>query len=76
MEYPLAHVETKADLETYRFPDPDAPGRFRDAEALIKRYRDNYLIFDDIEVTIFSLAHQLVGMEKLLVDMISQSHQG
>lgn len=73
MEYPLANIETKADLEAYRFPDPDAPGRFRDAEALIKKYHDNYLIFGDIEVTIFSLAHQLVGMEKLLIDMMMEA---
>ncbi len=73
MEYPLANAETKADIDGYRFPDPDAPGRFRDAEALIKKYHDNYLIFGDIEVTIFSLAHQLVGMEKLLIDMMMEA---
>ncbi|HEY5511752.1 MAG TPA: uroporphyrinogen decarboxylase family protein [Prolixibacteraceae bacterium] len=73
LEYPLAHVETKADIEAYRFPDPDAPGRFRDAEALVKKYKNDYLIIGDIEVTIFSLAQQLVGMEKLLVDMMMET---
>lgn len=73
IEYPLAHAETKADIETYRFPDPNAPGRFRDAEALVQKYKDDYLIFGDIEVTVFSLAHQLVGMEKLLVDMMMEA---
>ena len=73
IEYPLAHAETKADIEAYRFPDPDAPGRFRDAEALVKKYKNDYLIFGDIEVTVFSLAHQLVGMEKLLVDMMMET---
>jgi uroporphyrinogen decarboxylase len=61
--YPLAHAETKADIDAFAFPDPDAPGRYRDAEALVKKYHDDYLVFGDIEVTIFSLAHQLVGME-------------
>jgi uroporphyrinogen decarboxylase len=70
IEYPLAHAETKADIDAYQFPDPNAPGRFRDAEALVKRYKNDYLVFGDIEVTVFSLAHQLVGMEKLLVDMM------
>jgi uroporphyrinogen decarboxylase len=73
LEYPLSHAETKADIDAYQFPDPAAPGRFRDAEALVKKYKDDYLIFGDIEVTIFSLAHQLVGMEKLLVDMMMET---
>lgn len=71
--YPLAHAETKADIEAYRFPDPDAPGRYRDAEALIKKYHDDYLVIGDIEVTVFSLAHQLVGFEKLLIDMMMEA---
>ena len=73
LNYPLAHAETKADIEAYQFPNPDAPGRFRDAEALVKKYKNDYLIFGDIEVTIFSLAHQLVGMEKLLIDMMMEA---
>ena len=73
VNYPLAHAETEADIIAYQFPDPDAPGRFRDAEALVKKYKNDYLIFGDIEVTVFSLAHQLVGMEKLLVDMMMET---
>jgi uroporphyrinogen decarboxylase len=73
IDFPLAHAETKADIENFRFPDPDAPGRYNDAENLVKKYHDNYLVFGDIEVTIFSLAQQLVGMEKLLVDMMMEA---
>ena len=73
VDFPLAHVETKADIEAYRFPDPEAPGRFRDAEALVREYRSDYLVIGDIEVTVFSLAHQLVGLEKLLVDMMTEA---
>lgn len=73
VDYPLAHAETKADIDAFSFPDPLAPGRYRDAETLIKKYQDNYLIFGDIEVTVFSLAHQLVGMEKLLIDMMMET---
>ena len=62
VNYPLSHAETKADIDAYQFPDPDAPGRFRDAEMLIDKYKKDYLIIGDIEVTVFSLAHQLVGM--------------
>ena len=73
VQYPLANAQTKADIEAFKFPDPDAPGRFRDAEALVKKYHDNYLVFGDIEVTVFSLAHQLAGMEKLLIDMMMET---
>ncbi len=71
--YPLAHAETKADIDAYKFPDPDAPGRYRDAEALVKKFHHDFLVFGDIEVTVFSLAHQLVGMEKLLIDMMMET---
>lgn len=73
VDYPLAHAQTKADIDAYSFPDVNAPGRFRDAEALVEKYKNDYLIIGDIEVTIFSLAHQLVGMEKLLVDMMMET---
>jgi uroporphyrinogen decarboxylase len=73
VDYPLSSAETKSDILQYRFPDPDAPGRYRDAEHLVKKYHDEYFIIGDIEVTLFSLAHQLVGMEKLLVDMMMET---
>lgn len=71
--YPLAQVETSDDVKAYRFPDPLLPERYSDAEKLISKYRDNYVIIGDIEVTVFSLAQQLVGMEKLLVDMMLEA---
>lgn len=70
---PLPNAETKADIDTYIFPDPNAPGRYRDAEALVKKYKNDYLIFGDIEVTIFALARHLVGMQKLLIDMMMEA---
>ena len=73
VDYPPAHTQTKADIDNYVFPEVDAPGRYSDAEALVKKYHDEYLVFGDIEVTVFSLAHQLVGMGKLLVDMMMET---
>ncbi len=69
VDYPLAHVESPSDVAAYTFPDPHAPGRYKDVERLVEKYKNNYVIIGDIEVTIFSLAHQLVGFEKLLLDM-------
>jgi uroporphyrinogen decarboxylase len=73
LEYPLANADTKADIDNFQFPDPYAPGRFRDAEALITKYKNDYFIIGDIEVTVFSLGHQLAGMEKLLIDMMLET---
>ena len=73
VEYPLENAQTKSDIDNYVFPEIDAPGRYRDAEALVKKYHDEYLVFGDIEVTVFSLAHQLVGMEKILIDMMMET---
>ena len=72
VEFPLALAETKADIEAFQFPDPDSPGRYKDDEALVKNFHNNYLIIGDIEVNIFSLAQELVGMEQLLVDMMME----
>jgi uroporphyrinogen decarboxylase len=69
VECPLSDAESVADIDAYGFPDPFAPGRFTDAKALVERYRDSHFIVGDIEVTIFTLAQQLVGMEKLMIDM-------
>lgn len=68
--YPLANAQTQADVDAYNFPDPYAPERYREVERLVAEYKDRYFIIGDIEVTIFSLAQQLVGLEKLLIDMM------
>lgn len=69
VEYPLADAETVEDIKKYNFPDPHAEGRYKDAKELVDKYKDDYLIIGDIELTIMSLAQQLVGMEKLMIDM-------
>ncbi len=69
VQYPLAHVESVSDIDAYEWPDPLEASRYTDAEHYIKTYRDEYLVIGDIEVTVLSLAQQLVGMEKLLLDM-------
>ena len=72
LDPPLKDAETEDDIAAYDWPDPDAPGRYDDAEALVKKYKDDYVVIGDIEVTIFSLAQTLVGMEKLLMDMAGE----
>jgi uroporphyrinogen decarboxylase len=66
---PLAYVADTKDVEDFPFPDPLADGRYDDAMRYIERYKGEYFIVGDIELTIFALARHLVGMEKLLADM-------
>lgn len=67
--FPLADVEEVEEVEAYKFPDPSALGRYDKAEADIAKFKDDYLIIGNIEVTIFSLAQMLLGMEKFLCDL-------
>jgi uroporphyrinogen decarboxylase len=66
---PMSHFETSEDVEAFQFPDPLAEGRFDDAAMYIKKYKDEYFIVGDMELTMFDLMHLSVGMEKLLIDM-------
>lgn len=69
VEFPLADAETKEDIDAYEWPDPHDPSRYEDAQYYVDKYKKDYFIIGDIEVTVLSLAQQLVGMEKLLMDM-------
>lgn len=68
-EYPLADAMTKDDVEAFEWMDTADPSRYWDVEEQVKKYKDDYVVIGDIELTIFSLAQQLVGMEKVLLDM-------
>ncbi|MGQ9501906.1 MAG: uroporphyrinogen decarboxylase family protein [Anaerolineae bacterium] len=69
VEHPLAHVTEAAEVEDFPFPDPLADGRYDDAVAYIEKYGGEYFIIGDVELTMFDMMQQLVGMEKLLTDM-------
>ena len=69
--YPLATVETPEQIEMYEFPDPHAEGRFDDAGYAIENYGQDYGIIADLECTIFETAWYLVGLEKLLTDLMT-----
>lgn len=69
VDYPLANATTKADIDAFEWMDTTDISRYVDVEAQVAKYKDDYFIIGDIELTIFSLAQQLVGMEKVLLDM-------
>jgi uroporphyrinogen decarboxylase len=66
---PMAHFETAADVEAFDFPDPLAEGRYDDAAMYIEKYKGEYFVIGDMELSMFDLMHLAVGMEKLLIDM-------
>lgn len=68
--HPLAHATSVADIENYKFPDVNAPGRFRFAEETIAKYGSTHGIIGDLECAIFEISWYMVGLEKFLVDMM------
>jgi uroporphyrinogen decarboxylase len=69
IKHPMAHVNEVQEVLDFPFPDPLADGRYDDAEALIKKYKDEYFIIGDMELTMYDMMQQLVGTQKLLEDM-------
>ena len=69
---PLDGAESVADIEAYNFPDPYAPGRFDKANRDIARFGDTHFVIGDCELSLFELAWHLTGMEKYLIDLMSE----
>ncbi len=72
VEPPLKTAASIRDIETYRFPDPNAPGRFDKAIQDIQRYGNDYFVIGDCELSLFELAWQLTGLETHLMAMAMQ----
>jgi uroporphyrinogen decarboxylase len=69
IEHPFAQVTEAKQVEDFPFPDPLAEGRYDDAAMYIEKYKRDYFIVGDMELTMFDMMQQLVGLEKLLIDM-------
>ncbi|MEN6309683.1 MAG: uroporphyrinogen decarboxylase family protein [Anaerohalosphaeraceae bacterium] len=72
VEPPLRTATSIRDIETYPFPDPNAPGRFDRALQDIQRYGNDYFVIGDCELSLFELAWQLTGLETHLMAMAMQ----
>jgi uroporphyrinogen decarboxylase len=70
IEPPLSNLTTLEQAENYRFPNPHDPERYKQAEEDIAKFKGDYFIIGDVEVTLFAMARQLLGMEKFLLDMM------
>ncbi len=69
IKYPMAHITEPSQVTEFPFPDPLAAGRYDDAEEAIRKYQGQYFIIGDMELTMYDMMQQLVGTEKLLVDI-------
>ncbi len=67
--HPLANVTDPQEVEDFPFPDPLAEGRFDDAAMYIEKYKRDFFIVGDMELSMFDMMQQLVGLQKLLMDM-------
>lgn len=72
-EFPLEHASSAKDIKAYNFPDPFAAGRFDAAKETIATYGSDYGIVADLETTFFETSWYLVGLEKLLMDMMMET---
>jgi len=69
IEAPLANVTSVDEVQSFPMPDPLAEGRFDGAQADIARFKDDYFIIGDLELTVFEMAWHMVGLEKTMIDM-------
>jgi len=72
IECPFANITSADEVLRFPFPDPSAAGRFDTARATIEKYKDDYFIIGDIELTMFEMAWHMVGMEKFMADLAMQ----
>ena len=66
---PLAGDDAK--LASYRAPDPEEPGQYREAAALIARYGDTHSIVGGVLGSVFEGPWYLRGMDQFLLDLLT-----
>jgi uroporphyrinogen decarboxylase len=69
---PLEDVDSVQEVLDLPFPDPSDEGRFVDAKRFIDRYKGEYFIIGDVELTMFEMAWHMVGLEKFMADMAAR----
>lgn len=69
LESPLAKTTSVDEVKNFPMPNPTAEGRFDDAKKYIEKYKDEYFIIGDMELTMFEMSWHMVGMQKYLSDL-------
>jgi len=67
-----APLAGKADLGTYPWPDPDAPGLLAAAERLLAADGDGHFIVPNFGFALFERAWSLRGFEALLMELVAE----
>ncbi len=68
----IAPLATSTDLDTYSWPDPNAPGLLAEAERAIAADVDEHFIAPNFGFALFERAWSLRGFDQLLMDMVDQ----
>lgn len=58
-------------IGTYRPPDPNRPELYREAEHMIRNFKQEYFIVGATVTTFFETAWALRGMETMMMDLVS-----
>jgi uroporphyrinogen decarboxylase len=69
IEEPLRAVTSPGEVLAFPFPDPSAEGRFDDAQSYLEKYKDDFFVIGDLELTMFEMAWHMVGLEKFMIDL-------
>jgi uroporphyrinogen decarboxylase len=72
VQEPLAAITSTQEACNFHFPDPMADGRFDKAARDIACFKDEFFIIGDLELTMFEMAWHLVGLEKFMIDLVSE----
>ena len=68
---PFSGATSADDVRRFAFPDPLAAGRFANAQRDIARFKQDFFVIGDLELTMFEMAWHMTGMEKFMIDMSS-----
>jgi len=66
---PLANASSVEEVMKFPMPDPYAAGRMDDAKKYIQKYKSDYFIIGDLELSMFEMAWHMVGLQKFMMDM-------
>lgn len=66
-------LEDDSAIATYQVPDPTRPELYTDSKIIIDNFIDEYWVVGVTVCTVFETAWALRGLERLLVDMVTNS---
>lgn len=68
-DYPIKSID---DIEHYRHPDPNAPGRYDFLDRQVRKYGKSYPILVDISPVAFEAAYSLFGLAETMMAIATE----